>query len=170
MNIAKINKFDTANGIGVRTSIFVSGCEHYCKGCFNEEAWDFNYGNELTKEVALEVVNNLKNPNIKGLSILGGEPLHPKNLEGVFLLISTSKFLADNNKDIWLWTGYTFEELLSRKDGLTVSILNLIDVLVDGKFELDKKDLNLKYRGSTNQRVINVKESLKRSEVILWEK
>lgn len=121
----------------------------------------------MTEELVLRVVDNLKSPNVVGLSILGGEPMHPKNLEGVALLTLSSKLL-ENNKDIWLWTGYTFEELLSRRDILTMNILNLVDIIIDGKFESDKKDLSLKYRGSSNQRVIDVKKSLRQNRVVLF--
>lgn len=168
MNIADIKKFDVANGTGVRTSVFVSGCEHNCKGCFNQIAKDFAYGEEFNGEV-LELINTyVSNENVVGLSILGGEPMNPKNLEGVFTIITYIK--AHNpNKSIWLWSGYTYDELIARKCMLTISILQSIDVLVDGKFDINKKDLTLKYKGSSNQRVIDIPLSLKENKIILLE-
>lgn len=156
MNYARIKKFDIANGPGVRASLYVSGCNHGCKGCFNEEAWDFNYGNKWTKEVEDDLIKHLQKPEIKGLNVLGGEPLQ----QGRALLMFLRRVKKEVNKPIWLWTGYTFERLIKKPDGdPNKLILNTIDVLIDGKFEEDKKDITLKYRGSSNQRVIDINES-----------
>lgn len=156
MNYAKIYPFDISNGPGWRVSLFVSGCRQHCPGCFNPETWLFDYGKEFTGETLKELLDLIDNPHIKGLSILGGEPLDPKNIETVTEICHTLKFLRPN-KDIWVWTGYDFIE-----DGLINSpIMRYIDVLVDGRFEEGLKDLRLKYRGSSNQRVIDVSESLK---------
>ena len=165
MNYAEIKPLDIANGPGIRTSLWVSGCRNRCPGCFNSETWDFKYGQEFTGETLKELLNLIDNPNIRGLSILGGEPLDPKNIEAVTEICHTLKFLRPN-KDIWLWTGYDF----IKDDLIKHPIMRYIDVLVDGRFEEDKKDLRLRYRGSWNQRVIDVSKSLERGCAIRWEK
>lgn len=162
MNYAKIRKFDVNNGPNVRTTLFVSGCTHNCKDCFNKEQQDFNYGEIFTKEIEDEFVKYSMNPSIKGINILGGEPLQQlKDRALIDLLIRLNK---EVKKTIWLWTGYTYEEVL--EDPKKKEFLNYIDVLIDGRFEIDKRDLNLKYRGSSNQRVIDVKKSLEKNQVI----
>jgi len=152
MNISNIKELDVANGDGIRTSIFVSGCRLHCKGCFNYETWDFNYGTEFTKETLCRILHLLDNPNIKGLSILGGEPMDVDNQKEVANIIREVKKYYPT-KDIWLWTGYTISELLQgnvyTKD--TEFILNNVDVTIDGPFILEQKNLNLKWRGSENQ-------------------
>lgn len=171
MNYCEIKYFDIANGPGVRTSLFVSGCTHHCKGCFNEMAWDFNSGKEYTTDVEGEIISSLSPSFIAGLTILGGEPMEVRNQSGVAGLVKRIK--ADlPEKSIWLFSGYTFEELLdisnSRCNGeFTMDILNNIDVLVDGKFVLELKDLSLKFRGSSNQRIIDMKRSLAENRVVL---
>ena len=146
-----------ANGPGWRVSLFVSGCRNRCEGCFNPEAWDFEYGEKFTWETVHEIERLLDNPNVEGLSILGGDPLEPENREWVETLCAYIKHNLPN-KTIWVWTGYDFIE-----DGLIdILLMNYIDVLVDGRFEKDLKDLRLKYRGSSNQRVIDVKQSLEK--------
>ena len=171
MNYCEIKYFDIANGPGVRTSLFVSGCTHHCKGCFNEMAWDFNSGKEYTTDVEGEIMSSLSPSFIAGLTILGGEPMEVRNQSGVAGLIKRIK--ADlPEKSIWLFSGYTFNELLdicnSRCHGEhTMDILNNIDVLVDGKFILELKDLSLKFRGSSNQRIIDMKRSLAENRVVL---
>ena len=173
MNYCEIKYFDIANGPGVRTSLFVSGCTHHCKGCFNEMAWDFNSGKEYTTDVEGEIISSLSPSFIAGLTILGGEPMEVRNQSGVAGLIKRIK--ADlPEKSIWLFSGYTFNELLdvsnSRRHGEhTMDILNNIDVLVDGKFILELKDLSLKFRGSSNQRIIDMKRSLAENRVVLSE-
>ena len=171
MRYADIKKYDIANGIGVRVSIFVSGCTHHCKGCFNPEAWDFNYGKRFTKDTIDEIIDALSPSYIKGLSLLGGEPLDPNNQKGILSLLKKVKEIYPN-KDIWCYSGYLYEYLIEQsktKDDIK-EILSYIDVLVDGKFELDKKDITLLFRGSSNQRVIDVKKSLKENKVVLHEK
>lgn len=150
MNYGAIKKTDIANGEGVRVSLFVSGCRHHCKGCFNQEAWDFSYGQAFTYDTINEILDAMDHPYIKGLSILGGEPLDPANIQWVETLIFCvrSKFGAD--KDIWVYTGYTYEEV---KD---LDLLHWVDVLVDGPFIEEQKDISLRFRGSRNQRIIRL--------------
>ena len=173
MNYANIKYDDIANGPGVRTSLFVSGCTHACKGCFNETAWDFKYGEEFTDETIGDILRSVEPEYISGITILGGEPMEVRNQSGVAGLIKRIK--ADlPEKSIWLFSGYTFNELLdvsnSRCHGEhTMDILNNIDVLVDGKFVLELKDLSLKFRGSSNQRIIDMKRSFAENRVVLSE-
>ena len=162
MNYSVIRPLDIANGPGIRVSLFVSGCSRRCKGCFNPETWNFEYGQKFTSEKFLELYRMLGNPNVKGLSILGGDPFEPANRECVETICALVALYFHGKKDIWVWTGYTFEEV---KD---CPAMKYIDVLVDGPFEEDKKDLRLKWRGSSNQRVIDVQESLRTGEVILY--
>lgn len=162
MNYAIIKYSDVANGPGVRVSLFVSGCRRRCKGCFNSEAWDFEYGQEFTGETLHELVGLLKNEHVAGLSILGGDPFEPENREAVYEICKLVKFLYPQ-KDIWVWTGYLWEDL---KD---LSVFRYVDVLVDGPFKIEQKDLTLPYCGSSNQRVIDVQKSLASGEVELWE-
>lgn len=171
MNYATIKFNDIANGLGVRTSLFVSGCTHRCKNCFNSEAWDFNYGKPFTKEVEDEIINSLKNSFVDGLSLLGGEPFEPQNQKALLPFLERVKKEVPS-KNIWCYTGYLFDsELLGdsrAKTEYTNKMLELIDVLVDGKFIEELKDITLLFKGSSNQRVIDVKESLKQSKVILY--
>ena len=175
MNYATIKYNDIANGDGVRTSLFVSGCPHHCKGCFNEIAWDYNYGEEFTTEVSIKILQSIAPKYISGLSILGGEPLCIDNIFGVTYLVSAFRMLYNDKKSIWIYTGYTLEELKNiMNDGSTKYkvfykyIMNNIDVLVDGRFEEDKKDISLKFKGSTNQRIIDMKETIKQNKIILY--
>lgn len=162
MKYANIKKLDIANGSGVRVSLFVSGCTHHCKGCFNQEAWDFNYGKEFTEEVQEEIIKSLSPDYIAGLSLLGGEPFEPENQKSLLPFIKKVKAIFPN-KDIWCWTGYTLEELLDSnissraKCEYTSDMLKYIDILVDGEFKEDLKDISLKFRGSSNQRIIDLK-------------
>lgn len=162
MNYATIRPIDIANGPGCRVSLFVSGCRNRCKGCFNPETWSFTYGQEFTWETLHELEEMLKNPNIEGLSILGGDPFEPENREWVETICA---YIRHNcpGKTIWVWTGYDFEDLRE------LPVMQYVDILVDGKFEEDLKDLRLKYRGSSNQRVIDVAESLKAGCAIRWD-
>lgn len=146
MNYIGLNKYDTANGEGIRVSLFVSGCTLYCKGCFNKESWNFKAGKEFTKSVKEEIINELKKPYINGFSLLGGDPLEPKLHDEVLDLVKSIK-MEIPNKDIWLWTGRLYED---EKDN---EILKYIDVLIDGPFIQELADKNLQYRGSSNQRV-----------------
>lgn len=160
MYYAGLNKCDLANGPGFRVSLFVSGCRNRCEGCFQPETWSFTHGKEFTRETLLELMEMLDKDSIEGLSILGGDPFEPENRDCVFdICEQVRKFRPD--RDIWVWTGYNFEDLKE------LPVMRYIDVLVDGRFEKDKKDLRLKWRGSSNQRVIDVAESLKSSEVVL---
>ena len=153
MKYNTIRQLDIANGKGCRVSIFVSGCEHHCKGCFNPETWSFEKGKEFTEQT-VDLLLKLAEPTyISGLSVLGGEPFHPRNRDTVLQLTKKFKHVYPE-KDVWVWTGYLWEEV---KDFLPDSG---IDVLVDGRFMEDLKDLRLKYRGSSNQRVIDVQKSL----------
>ena len=166
MKYAKIRKMDISNGEGVRVSLFVQGCSFHCKNCFNQETWDFNGGKEFTTAEIQKIIELANKDYIAGLSVLGGEPLHNNNVDEVFHIVATFK---ENfpNKDIWLWTGFKFEDAI--KDSKRKFILRNIDVLIDGQFEEDKKDLTLKWRGSSNQRVIDCKKSLAENKVILKE-
>lgn len=158
MNYADIKYVDVANGIGVRVSLFVSGCNHKCKGCFNSEAWDFNYGKKFTLKTQNEISDMLSKTYIRGLSVLGGEPLQQDKTLLLFLKY-VKKLLPQ--KDIWLYTGYEYEEIKDREE------LNYIDVLVDGRFIEEKKNINLRFRGSKNQRIIDVKETKAKGKIIL---
>ena len=166
MKYAKIRKMDISNGEGVRVSLFVQGCSFHCKNCFNPETWNFDGGKfftDIEKEKIIKLVNK---DYIAGLSILGGEPLHPNNIEAVSDVCKNLKKIYPN-KTIWLWTGFKYEDILKRENNC--NILNYIDVLVDGQFEENKKDLTLKWKGSSNQRVIDCKKSLAENKVILKE-
>ena len=161
MHYGKINKYDVANGPGVRVSLFVSGCRNACKGCFNTQAWDFNFGDKFTDDTGKEIYEALKPEYITGLTILGGEPMEPENQRELMPFIHwIHKHLPD--KSIWLYTGYTFEQLYYNGiPKITNKILESIDVMVDGKFDESLKNISLAFRGSSNQRIINVKETLK---------
>ena len=171
MNYAEIKNCDIANGPGVRISLFVSGCSHHCKGCFNEVAWDYNYGKPFTEEVEDQILAMMKPSYIKGLTLLGGEPFDPRNQEAVVHLLRKVR-KAYPEKTIWAFTGYLFDrDLLAGKVGnpeITREYLSYLEVLVDGKFVEELKNLNLRFRGSENQRLIHVPASLEAGEVILW--
>ena len=165
MKYAKIRKYDISNAPGICTTLFVSGCTHNCEGCFNKEQQDFTYGNEFTKEIEDEFIEYVKSKQVKGVNILGGEPM--QQLMDNTLLKLLKRIKLEVNKPIWLWSGYTFEEIVNNPK--RAEILREVDVLIDGKFEADKRDLMLKYRGSSNQRVIDVKKSIEAKEVRLYE-
>ena len=154
LNYSAIRKFDTSNGPGVRTSIFVSGCRHHCLNCFNQETWDFNFGQPFEKEDEDIVIDNLRDNNVNGLTILGGEPLEPENLESVKNLIKRVN-IETPDKNIWLYSGFTYEVLeeLRKNEKDLDEILNSINFLVEGPFIESKKDLTIKFRGSSNQRI-----------------
>ena len=172
MNYATIKKMDVANGPGLRVSLFVSGCTHYCKECFNKEAWDFNYGEPFTEETIENILIYMKNDHIAGLSLLGGEPLEHENQKGLLPLLRKVKEVYPN-KTIWCYSGYDFEkDIIGRmldEWEETKELLSYLDILVDGEFQLDKKDLNLRFKGSSNQRIIKVPESLQTNKIVLWE-
>ncbi len=172
LHYATIKKYDVANGPGVRVSLFVSGCTHQCKNCFNKEAWDFHYGNEYTKETEDEILKALAFEYIRGLSLLGGEPMEPQNQPALLgLLRRVKKELPD--KTVWCYSGYDFEkDICALKLGdpaITREMLSYIDILVDGEFIEEQKDLHLRFRGSANQRIIDVQQSLKQGKVVLWD-
>lgn len=169
MYYGEIKKCDIANGIGVRVSLFVSGCTHHCKNCFNEITWDFNYGKEFTEDTINEIIEALKPSHIQGLSLLGGEPMELSNQEGLYPLL---KKVKENypDKTIWCYTGYLFEDLLEGgkvHHNYTDEILNMLDIIVDGRFIEELKDIRLRFRGSSNQRIIDVKQSLQKNKIIL---
>lgn len=158
----KIRKMDIANGPGVRVSIFLQGCTFHCPDCFNPETHDFNGGKEFTPEVLEQLLKLCDADYVKGLSILGGEPLHPKNIAGTIQIARAFKEKYPD-KTLWVWSGFTFEDIKERE------IFNYIDVLVDGLFEKALANPMLKFRGSSNQRLINIPATLKAGQVVLWE-
>ena len=172
MNYATIKKYDVANGPGVRVSLFVSGCTHHCKGCFNPETWDFGFGDPFTRTVEDEILEALAPSYIKGFSLLGGEPFEPANQAPLCTLLERIKTTYPD-KTVWCYSGYLFDrELLAGKVGdisLVRRMLACIDVLVDGEFVLEKKNINLRFRGSSNQRILCVPDSLTRGEAVLWD-
>lgn len=174
MNYAAIKKFDIANGPGVRVSLFVSGCRHHCKNCFNKDAWDFNYGKPMTDEVMEEILEACRGSHISGLSLLGGEPFEKENREALIFL--TEKFRKMyGEKNIWCYTGFVLDtELLKSADRDVYELLSQIDVLVDGRFIEELKSPSLLFRGSSNQRIIDVPKTLCEGKVILldgkWER
>ena len=162
MRYNTIRKMDISNGPGVRVSIFMQGCHFHCKGCFNENTWDFNGGEEYSDETINRVLELSSADYIVGLSILGGEPMHPKNIEGTTKLAKLFKEKFPN-KNLWIWTGFLFEDIKSNE------VFNYVDTLVDGQFKTELFDPRLKWKGSSNQRVIDVKKSLKNNKVIIIE-
>ena len=161
MRYNKIRKMDISNGPGVRVSIFMQGCNFNCKNCFNPETHDFNGGKEFTDDTIYKVLELCDNKNIEGLSILGGEPMNPQNIEGTTKLAKAFKEKFPN-KSLWAWSGYTFENYLKDKD-----VMNYLDVVVDGQFVEEEKNPTLEWKGSSNQRVIDVQESLKENKIVL---
>ena len=171
MNYAEIKNNDIANGVGIRISLFVSGCPHHCKECFNEITWDYNYGKPFDNNVINQIVEMLSQPHIQGLTLLGGEPMDPRNQKDVLNLLRKIKNSENiKEKDIWCYTGYLFEDLSSNQGKAhteyTNEILSYIDIIVDGPFILSKKSLSLEFRGSSNQRMIDVQKSLKENKTI----
>ncbi len=169
MNYAEIKNCDIANGPGVRVSLFVSGCTHRCPGCFNEVAWDFAYGKPFTQETIDRILEMLRPDYIRGLTLLGGEPFEPQNQDAVVELLRQVKKEMPQ-KSIWAFSGYLFDkDILSGRLGDTREYLRFLDVLVDGPFVEAKKNLSLRFRGSENQRLIDVPKSLEQGEVVLWQ-
>lgn len=170
MKYANIKTNDIANGTGIRVSLFVSGCTHQCEGCFNAIAWDFNYGKEFTRDTEEFILNELAPSYVEGLTLLGGEPFEPENQRALvsFLRQVKNKY---PNKTIWAYSGYLFDEELLKSSRarceVTDEILSMIDILVDGKFEIENKRITLNFRGSSNQRIIDVAKSLEMNEVVL---
>ena len=170
MNFAEIKTTDIANGEGVRVSLFVSGCRRHCKGCFNGIAWDFSYGKPFDEEVENYILEKLSPDYIAGLTLLGGDPFEPENQRALYPFVKRVKEKYPN-KNIWCYTGYTFEKGSIAEEEVqtevTRELVSLIDVLVDGKFEEDLKDIRLKFRGSSNQRIIDVKRSILTGSIVL---
>ena len=174
MNFGALKKFDIANGEGVRTTLFVSGCRNRCPACFQKETWDFNYGQPFTDEVAEEIFATLKNPSVRGITLLGGEPMEPENQRDLlpFLRALKGKFPT---KTVWLYTGNLYEELTGqfgsnpRCIDVTAELLSYVDILVDGRFEEDKHRLGLRFRGSSNQRIIDMNKTRLAGEIVLWQ-
>ncbi len=171
MYYGNIKNTDIANGEGVRVTLFVSGCTHHCKNCFNKETWDFCYGKPFTKEVEDELIKLLEPDYIKGLTLLGGEPMEPQNQASLLPFLKRVREVYGNKKNIWCYTGYVLDRDLLKESRAkcehTEELLKNIDVLVDGPFIESLKNLSLKFRGSSNQRVINLPETLKTNDIVL---
>ncbi len=172
MNYGDIKQYDVANGPGVRISVFVSGCNHHCKDCFNEVAWDFNYGTPFTEETIETVIEYMKPSYIAGLTLLGGEPMEPANQKGLLPLVRRVKEVYPE-KTIWCFTGFLFDrdivETMFDTVPETRELVSYFDVMVDGKFIAELKNVNLRFKGSSNQRTIMVQDSLDRKEIVLWD-
>lgn len=163
MRIAKVRQQDIANGPGIRVSVYVQGCTHHCDGCFNPETWNFNGGHLFNRRIMMQIAEIGSDKHIAGYSILGGEPMQQDED-----LVKLLKYLKESDgKPIWMWTGYTWEELQGSKSQMEV--LKYVDVLIDGRYDKNKKAVNKRFRGSLNQRIIDVQESIKQGEVILSE-
>ena len=163
MRYAQLRRYDISNGPNIRATLFVSGCTYNCKGCFNKDYQDFNYGKEWTSITETLFLCYAKDPKVKGINILGGEPLQQTMDNSLADLLA--KIKENTNKPIWLWTGYKLEDVINNTK--VMNILQYVDVLIDGKFEEDKKDLNLMYRGSANQRIINLTKTFEKGEIVL---
>lgn len=172
MNYADIKQYDVANGKGIRVSVFVSGCTHHCKECFNKEAWDFNYGKPFTEKELEQVIEYMKPGYVAGLSLLGGEPLEPVNQEGLLPLLRRVHETYPE-KNVWCYTGYLFDKdvlgRMCKESEVTRELISYIDIMVDGEFVLERKNLKVNFRGSDNQRIIDVKKSLETGEVVHWD-
>ena len=165
MNYEKIDKCSVSNGTGIRTVLWVSGCDIHCRNCQNPQTWDFNSGIPFTEDTMQELLYDLSKPYIKGLTLSGGHPLDPQNAPKVLEIVKRVKMVFPN-KDIWIYTGYVWEDII--KDDILKEILKRTDVLVDGAYIDELRDITLPFRGSSNQRIIDVQESLKQNQVILW--
>ena len=184
MNYAQIRSMDISNGEGIGVSLFVQGCDFHCKNCFNSETWEFSKGQEWNDKTKNQFLKLIETPFIQRVSILGGEPLHPQNVQNVLKIVDEIR-VSYPTKNIWLYTGYTWEEIWIKdniktgdkvKDMREKSIKNLrrqvvrmCDVLIDGRYVDELRDISLHWRGSSNQRVINVQETLKQNQIVLWE-
>lgn len=165
--IADYKPFNFVDGEGVRNSLYVSGCLFACEGCFNKAVQNFNYGTPFTNELLEQIIADLKPDYVQGLTLLGGEPF--LNTQVCLTVVKKVREIYGHKKDIWSWTGYTYEELLQETPD-KLALLDEVDILVDGRFELSKKNLLLQFRGSSNQRIIDVKASKKQGKVVIWEK
>ena len=172
MYYGQIKNCDIANGEGVRVTLFVSGCTNRCEGCFQPETWDFTYGKPFTSETEQEIISMLAPDYINGLTLLGGEPFEPANQRALVGFVKRVKEIYPN-KNIWAFSGFTLEQLLTQsphpRTDVTDELLSYIDVLVDGKFMLEKKNIRLRFRGSENQRIIDLPASLKSKNVVFWQ-
>ena len=172
MNYADIKHCDVANGPGVRVSLFVSGCTHHCKECFNPETWDFDYGKPFTEETIKQILDYLAPEYIKGLTLLGGEPMEKSNQEGLLPLVRAVRQTYPD-KTIWCFTGYDFEKdilgYMMEEWETTKELISYFDVMVDGEFQIEHKDLGLAFKGSSNQRTIMVQESLQKGRLCIWQ-
>ena len=173
MNYATIKKCDIANGPGVRVSLFVSGCRHHCKGCFNAETWDFQFGAPYTGQTEQEIFQALQPDYVQGFTLLGGEPFEPENQPALAgLLIRLRERFPQ--KDIWCYTGYLFDkdvlDKMCKESEVTKEIVSYLDIVVDGEFMIDRKNLKINFRGSDNQRIIDVKKTLDAGEIVRWER
>lgn len=173
MNYGEIKKNDIANGEGVRTSLFVSGCRHHCKNCFNQQTWDFQFGEPFTDETQKDIIESCAPSWINGLSLLGGEPFEPENQEQLTAFLTDFRERFKDKKTVWCYSGFTFEEIIGKKSSraftdISKKMLSMIDVLVDGRFVEDLKDISLVFKGSSNQRIIDVKKSLEQKEIVLY--
>ena len=174
MNYAAIKKSDIANGEGIRTTLFVSGCRNRCKNCFQPETWDFNYGAPFTEQTEEELFRSFENPVVRGLTILGGEPMEPENQAGLlpFLEKFKSRF---PNKTVWLYTGNLYEELTGERGNhpkcldITARLLSLVDILVDGRYIEEERRLGLRFRGSANQRIIDMNKTREAGKIVIWD-
>ena len=172
MNFATIKKRDIADGPGVRVSLFVSGCTHRCEGCFNEIAWDFDYGTPFTEAVQQELLEALAPDYIQGLTLLGGEPFEPENQRALLPFLKRVREVFPQ-KNIWCYSGYTLDQLQGESRArceVTDEMLGMLDVLVDGRFVLAKKNIRLRFRGSENQRLIDMNKTRETGEIVLWDK
>lgn len=173
MRYGAIKKRDIANGPGVRVVLFVSGCTHHCKGCFQPQTWDFNYGDDYTADTEQEIIDALAPDFMDGLTLLGGEPFEPDNQRALLPLLHRVRNEMPQ-KTIWAFSGYTFEELTGKTESrarceVTDEMLSLVDVLVDGEFQLDKRNISLQFRGSENQRLIDLPKTFENGEIVWWQ-
>lgn len=171
MHYSLIKPLDVANGIGIRTTLFVSGCRNRCKGCFSPQTWDFKHGQEFTETDAQLIIDSLKHDYVKGLTILGGDPMEPENQEEVYKLIMRVRYEYNLSKTIWMYTGSTYEQLIDAESRWrtqwTDAILNEVDVLIDGPFVLELRDIqNVPFRGSTNQRLLNLRQTIIDNKIV----
>ena len=172
MNYGAIKKCDIANGVGVRTVLFVSGCTHHCKGCFQPETWNFDYGERYTKETEDEIIESLRPDYVDGITLLGGEPFEPENQRALVKLLRRIKKELPQ-KTVWSFSGYTYEELTGDSRAVcevTNEMLSMLDVLVDGEFVEAKRNISLRFRGSENQRLIDMNKTRKEGKIVLWDK
>ncbi len=172
MNYSEIKYFDIANGAGIRTTLFVSGCRHHCKGCFNPDTWAFEAGRPYSREVESQILSNLEPAYVDGLTLLGGEPFEPESQDVLIALLERVR-AERPGKNVWAYSGFTWEQLTQGPSRAhtnhVMQMLSMVDVLVDGPFVLEQKDITLRFRGSSNQRIIDVRRSLEAGATTLWE-